>query len=315
MKQSTLEKLRAPGAGEKLELVSGDLNNGELKSTTRKFPIIDGIPRLLHEDFDRYTSQSFSAEWKELKNEDDVWGRPIDERMGELELLELPLEQLKGKEFLDVGCGNALFARAVATRYGAHVSAMDISRGLETAKRLTTPQDSIDFIQADAQFPPFAPGSFDIIWGAGSIHHTPNPRKTFKALVPLLKKGGRIFLWLYTPPREMTFRLRARYLIKEIVCRMPAFLQNAAIFLIGCFTFTKQFILHKIFKKELRVPFVPKLRHHRMMARDTFTVRYDYRFTTDDLLAWHKENGLKTIYSKYVELKDGPWLAALAEKV
>jgi hypothetical protein len=51
-----------------------------------------------------------------------------------------------------------------------------------------------------------------------------------------------------------------------------------------------------------------------MMARDAFTVRYDYKLTTDDLLHWHKENGLKTIYSKYVELKDGPWPAALAEK-
>jgi 2-polyprenyl-3-methyl-5-hydroxy-6-metoxy-1,4-benzoquinol methylase len=199
MKQSTLEKLRSPGQGEKLELVSGDFNNGELKANGRKFPIIDGIPRLLHENFDRYTSQSFSTEWKELKTDDDVWGRPIDERMGELELLEIPLEQLRGKEFLDVGCGNGLFARAVATRYGAYVTAVDISRGLETAKRISAPQETIDFIQADVQYPPFAPESFDIIWGAGSIHHTPNPRQTFKALIPLLKKGGRIFVWLYAP--------------------------------------------------------------------------------------------------------------------
>jgi hypothetical protein len=58
----------------------------------------------------------------------------------------------------------------------------------------------------------------------------------------------------------MTFRLRARYLTKDIVCRLPAFVQDIAIFFIGCFTLTKQFVLHKILKKELRIPFVPKLR-------------------------------------------------------
>ncbi|MDP2939754.1 MAG: class I SAM-dependent methyltransferase [Candidatus Omnitrophota bacterium] len=315
MKQSTLEKLRFPGQKDiKLFLESGDLNEGQLRAQDKIFPIVRGIPRLFNDQYDRYASRSFSAEWEELQSSDDVWGRPIPERMKELEFLEIPLARLKGLDFLDCGCGNGLFARAVALNYQANVIGLDISRGLELANALADSAETIDFVQADAQFPPFANESFDLIWCAGSIHHTPNPRKTFQALAPLLKKGGRIFLWLYTSPAKITFRLRARRLTKEIVYRLPGVLQDIAVFLIACFTLSKQSIHYKILKGKLRVPFVPKLRHHLMMARDAFTVRYDWCLTKEEIILWHKECSLKTIYAKYVELDDGPWLAALAER-
>jgi len=315
MKEQTLVKLRVPGqSGDRLVLCEGDLQNGKLSGAGRNFNIVRGIPRLLADQHDRYTSNSFSREWKELNAGDDVWGRPVKERMGELNFLEILLDRLKGMDFLDVGCGNGLFAREIAATFGANVVAVDISQGLELGRTMSDDQMTIDFVQADVQYPPFADNSFDIIWCAGSIHHTPDPKKTFQRLVPLLKKGGRIFLWLYTPPENRSLKMTIRGIVKEIVCRLPGIVQDLAVYAIACFTLVKHFIIVKVLRKKLYVPLVLKFRHHRMMARDTFTVRYDWHLTKEEVAGWHVESGLKTVYSKYVQESDGLWLAALGER-
>ena len=175
--------------------------------------------------------------------------------------------------------------------------------------------ETIDFVQADARHVPFKDESFDIIWCAGSIHHTPNPRQTFASLVPLLKKGGRIFVWLYTMEgQHRNFRFWIRMVVKELVCRLPKILQDLAVFLIASFTLFKHTMIVKVLRKKLQVPYVANLRHHRHMARDSFTVRYDWRFSREDVLEWQKENNLKTIYAKYIAESDGLWLAGLAQK-
>ncbi len=121
-------------------------------------------------------------------------------------------------------------------------------------------------------------------------------------------------MWLYTPPEKKTIRFLARRLTKNIVSRFPFFLQNIAVFLIACFTLSKQFVLVKILKKEAEIPFVPKLRHHQMMAMDSYTVRYDWHLTEEEILSWQKDCGLETVYVKRVRLSDGDWLAGLAIK-
>ena len=73
MKEQTLVKLRVPGQNsDRLALSEGDLDNGTLSGGGRNFNIVRGIPRLLAEEYDRYTSQSFSSEWKEISSQDDV---------------------------------------------------------------------------------------------------------------------------------------------------------------------------------------------------------------------------------------------------
>jgi hypothetical protein len=112
----------------------------------------------------------------------------------------------------------------------------------------------------------------------------------------------------------MTFRLAARRFTKNMVSRCRGWLQDILISTIACFTITKQFIIARMLKKEPRVPFVPKLRHHRMMARDTYTVKYDWHLTIEEVLSWHRENRLSSVYVRKVLMKDGYWLAALAKK-
>jgi SAM-dependent methyltransferase len=105
-------------------------------------------------------------------------------------------EDLAGKLVLDVGCGMGRFAE-VATRWGAHVVGIDLSLACEAAARNLAERPATIF-QADVFKLPFAPESFDYIYSIGVLHHTPNCEQAFKVLPKLLKRGGRIAIWLYS---------------------------------------------------------------------------------------------------------------------
>ena len=51
--------------------------------------------------------------------------------------------------------------------------------------------------KGDVQHPPFAPETFDVVYSDGVPHHTPKTEVSFCALAPLVKRGGRYFVWLY----------------------------------------------------------------------------------------------------------------------
>ena len=105
-------------------------------------------------------------------------------------------EDLAGKLVMDVGCGMGRFAE-VATRWGAEVVAIDLSQAAEAAAANLKDRNAT-FFQADVFQLPFQPGSFDIIYSLGVLHHTPDCEQAFKVLPPLLKPCGRIAIWLYS---------------------------------------------------------------------------------------------------------------------
>jgi arsenite methyltransferase len=111
---------------------------------------------------------------------------------------------------LDAGCGAAqttllLFERILPRlRYlGVDISAaVDVaaerfaSRGLEGA-----------FIQSDLLRIPVPPGSVDVIYSEGVLHHTDSTRGALESLSELLRPGGRFLFYVYRrkgPVREFT---------------------------------------------------------------------------------------------------------------
>jgi SAM-dependent methyltransferase len=73
---------------------------------------------------------------------------------------------------LDYGCGHGM-AAVVLARAGAHVTAIELSAGyLEEAQARARANDvSIDCVQANAEYLPFADGAFDCVWGSAILHH------------------------------------------------------------------------------------------------------------------------------------------------
>ncbi|MBI3760390.1 MAG: class I SAM-dependent methyltransferase, partial [Chloroflexi bacterium] len=54
-----------------------------------------------------------------------------------------------------------------------------------------------DFVVADAEYLPFAPGAFEMIFSSGVIHHTPRTETAAAEIVRTLRPGGQMTVMVY----------------------------------------------------------------------------------------------------------------------
>jgi SAM-dependent methyltransferase len=201
----------------------------------RVFPLVDGVVRFVPTE--GYAG-NFGFQWQkysrtQLDNENNHLSEETFRRK-----TGFTPQDLSGKLVLDVGCGMGGFAE-VASRWGARVVGIDLSVAAEVAARNLADRDQVRIFQADLFALPFAPESFDFIYSIGVLHHTPNCEQAFKGLVPLLKPGGRIGIWLYSGYnkwyrmsdlyRKFTHRLPARFLHTLCLAAIPLYHVNRAL--------------------------------------------------------------------------------------
>lgn len=178
-----------------------------------------------HGDYDRRTRANFNEEWGNHDLGGNTWGMRLEDRVKWffLEPVRLSPKELRGKVMLDAGCGNG--SQSVAyTKFGVEVIAIDLSSGLEHGHAFRSLHPGaqpakVHFIQGDLQRPPLAPASLDLIHSAGVLHHTPDTRKTFRALRPLLQPGGTFYVWLYKYEPKVTPIVNA---IRAATTKIPA---------------------------------------------------------------------------------------------
>jgi len=109
--------------------------------------------------------------------------------------------EVKGKSVLDAGCGTGIFSIIFARNGAARVLGIDISEGsLNTARRLKERfgLERVEFQKGDMLNLPFAPGTFDVVWAWGTVHHTTDPFLAISELIRVLKPEGTILLAVYT---------------------------------------------------------------------------------------------------------------------
>lgn len=172
------------------------------------WPLLRGIPRFVASD--AYVG-SFSFEWNthtQTQLDSSNAGRA---RSTELlhDKTGLTREQVAGKLVLDAGVGAGRFSEVLG-EWGARVVGVDLSYAVESASRNLARFPQVRVAQADIFQLPFAPETFDFIVSIGVLHHTPDTRRAFAALVPLLKPGGELCVWVY--PREGDFLVRDEWI-------------------------------------------------------------------------------------------------------
>lgn len=110
------------------------------------------------------------------------------------------------KSVLDAGTGLGAKVGIIAKRSSADVIGVDLS-GTDHAFRNNRGYSNTHIVEADIFDLPFRKGAFDCIISDGVLHHTPDTKKAFNFLVPLLKKQGRLSIHVYKkmgPIREFT---------------------------------------------------------------------------------------------------------------
>ncbi|SCG70736.1 class I SAM-dependent methyltransferase [Micromonospora humi] len=101
-----------------------------------------------------------------------------------------------GDRVLDVGCGTGQLTRLAAGRSGTGSAlGVDLSAPMLATARAATAAEAVsnvDFLRADAQVHPFAPGAYDVVLSRFGVMFFAEPVAAFGNLTRALRPGGRL---------------------------------------------------------------------------------------------------------------------------
>ena len=234
MNKKFLDLIQCPIDNSNLDLINAKtINNviesGELacKKCDNSYQIINGIP---HFTKDEGYVKNFGFQWeKHARTQIDIEKNYNEKTF--FETTGFKKNEIKGKLFLDVGCGKGRYS-IIAKKYGGIVVGIDMSNAVFQAKKNFNDDLNSIFIRTDINELPFKSETFDYIFSIGVLHHTPDPEKSFKALINYLKKDASISISVYNQGallyewskriRKYTTRMskRSLYNMCSIACRI-----------------------------------------------------------------------------------------------
>ncbi len=263
------------------DIIEGSLccRNGHL------FPITAGVPRMIAETTSAIarTSKSFGKEWALFRHgKDRTWGWDREARRARV-LLETDMQpaQFNGTTIMDAGCGNGVVAASLGDM-GAEVIGIDISSSVNAAF-VYNKNPHVHYVQGDLMNPPIRKYSLDLIYSSGVLHHTRNTELALSCLAPLLRPGGRFYVWLYHPQTNLKHQIMIA--LRRVVSRMPPPVQNMiATLLTGCAVMKR---------RVLGITDKPPLnwREQKINFYDGLTPPYRFEHTQDEVRRWFVKRG------------------------
>lgn len=245
MKERLLQNLSCPACAGAITLDSaetredGEILEGRLACTScdLNWPIVRGVPRFaslaeVKED-KAATATNFGWQWQHFTQSDEKYDEQF---LGWIQ--PITRDFFQDKVVLEGGCGKGRHT-LLAAQWGARdVIGIDLSAAVETAFAATRHLPNVHIVQADIFHLPLA-RAFDYAFSVGVLHHLPDPRAGFKALVSKVKRGGHVSAWVYgaennewitrwiDPLRErLTSRMNPRALLQ--LSKVPAAFMFAA---------------------------------------------------------------------------------------
>jgi SAM-dependent methyltransferase len=224
-----LSLLACPRCRAPLELAPRSGADGSLEhrsgSCNERYPIIDGIPRLLlGPDRARLTAERsdwFGADPERRALRDRWRGEGIGEqeavvsgfdyewrrfsKAGGRELAAVSAQYFDlipdprfgpGQVVVDAGCGAGRWAYEVARR-GARVVAVDLGMSIEIARRNTEATGRVLCVQGDVRQLPLREAAVDWGYTLGVIHHIPETDAALARIASAIKPGGPVLVYVY----------------------------------------------------------------------------------------------------------------------
>jgi SAM-dependent methyltransferase len=236
---------------------------------------------------------SFSGEWEFFTEEkmEKTWAQSLDDRY-ERFLFEnrITENELSNKLILDAGCGNGTHTENLSNK-GATMVGVDFSSSVFHAEK-NRKSKNVLFIKGDLQNPPFKENFFDLIISNGVIHHTKNTYHTFKQLVPLVKQGGSLYLWLYNRQGGVLWRAKRRFfdISRFFICRMPLSIQKKMVGLYTILLYSMYKILNKKMKVDKKLDLELDYKSLKLAMWDSITPRWRHYHEPLELWHWYLDN-------------------------
>lgn len=293
MKKRLLDILVCPRCKQKLALQAttekdGEVLEGDLRCpASHVFPVIGGIPRFV--DSGAYV-RSFGFQWNKFSRVQlDICNGTHESEETYFEKTGFAREAIRGRLVLDAGTGAGRFADVVS-RLEGEVVGVDLSTAVDAAYQNLGTRANVHFIQADIFHLPFEPQTFELIFSIGVLHHTPDTKKAFTSLVPLLKNGGEIAIWVYDGYTEFA-RITDR--LRKVTTRIPGR------FLYWCSTIAIPLYylrpLRTVFEGVFRICMHRNWRWRWLDTFDYFSPKFQWKHTYPEVFSWFQEAGLTQI--------------------
>ena len=182
-------------------------NSSLVSESGHRYPVRAGIPRFVAADSVPHeqasTSETFSRKWDVVKHfgHDAATRKTMHDWY--LERYGWPDEAALGTflgschRVLDAGCGVGRDVVWYREQAPGLVAGVDISTSVDHALANAGPGSGILFEQADLAQLPFAPSFFDFIACDQVLHHTHDPRASFRHLVSRVRPGGILAFYVY----------------------------------------------------------------------------------------------------------------------
>jgi SAM-dependent methyltransferase len=199
---------------------------------------------------------------------------------------------------VDAGCGSGFLDRHLAQRFGFEILAFDQSTSPFQIQHNKT-EPLLYPVQASVVHPPLRPRSFDLVYCAGVLHHTHDTKEAFNAIVPLVREGGRLYVWLYHPydrthyPTGLNKARSYDWLRRNVTSRLNHRTQESIYNLLSFPFLLKQRLEYTLGRKEVLLT-----REEKMQGLvDQLSPQYAWRHTEAEVRSWFEEWGFEEIES------------------
>jgi SAM-dependent methyltransferase len=183
------------------------------------FPVIRGVLRMVSEN--NYTD-NFGFQWNKFRK------TQIDNQAANLSLSKERFfeesgwdkEDLTGKNVLEAGSGAGRFSQVVLEYTKGNLYSIDYSDAVTANfKNNSHHGDRLKLFQASIYEMPFPDNSFDKVFCFGVLQHTPDFKKSVKALIDKARPGGEVVVDFY-PIKGWWTKIHAKYIFRPFTKRM-----------------------------------------------------------------------------------------------
>lgn len=129
----------------------------------------------------------------------------------------IKLKDFKNKEVLDCGCGGGQHINFVAP-YCRKITGIDLNTP-DIARKNTRKYKNVNIIEGDIAKIRLKK-KFDIVYSIGVLHHTDNPTKSFNNIKKMVKKKGKLIIWVYSYEGNFLNRTLVEFLKRHVFLKL-----------------------------------------------------------------------------------------------
>ena len=229
MRESLVDALACPDCHADLTLLDARKSGGHVEQGTlqcrgcgARFPIEHSVPNFVPAK-DRgdvvQTTSGFARNWDEY-NYVILDNEALNHELFRDWIAPLDPHAMRGKLVLEPGCGMGRWLR-IAASYGPRMLiGVDYSSVAYTAARNVRDLPNVHVVRADILRLPLKP-EFEVGYCLGVVHHTPDPERSFKALVDVLAPSGILTVWVYGAENNGWIRRLVTPLRVHVTSKLP----------------------------------------------------------------------------------------------